>query len=214
MKVLKFQAPQENLEPDSDVPLQNTDEWLKNRLGKITASCFSKVLTKGGGVTRRKYMIQLAVERLTNRKEERYFSKEMEWGTMKEPEARGAYELISGAEVEQVGFIEIDGMIGCSPDGLVGEDGLLEIKCPNTSTHLDTFTKDDMPSNHKDQVQGQMMVTGREWVDFVSFDPRLPYKSQYFCKRIMRDDEYIDSELIPGIVGFSRDLDKLIIKLK
>jgi len=225
VKLNKFQtvlrtSQQANL-PDSDeVPLQNTYKWYFDRLGKITASKFSVALniikegSKSKGKTRKAYMIELAVERLTNTKTEGYTDKDMEWGITTEPQARCAYELDKKVQVEQVGFIEIDGMIGCSPDGLVGDDGLVEIKCPKSTTHLHTFDSGQVPAIHKAQLQGQMMVTNREWVDFVSFDPRLPLKAEYFCKRVMRDDEYIDNELRPGIEDFSKELDELIIKLK
>lgn len=192
---------------------QGEEEWHKCRLGMVTASEFSSVLAKGQGKTRHSYMLRLASERLTGVAPQGYTNAAMEWGTETEPQARGAYELFQDVQVEQVGFCRLDEWVGCSPDSLVGKDGLLEIKCPNTTTQIDTFLKDSVPAGHKAQIQGQLYVTGRKWCDFVSFDPRIPGKSQYFCKRVMRDDDYINNVLAPGIDKFVEDLKCLLNEL-
>lgn len=193
---------------------QNSEEWHKCRLGMVTSSQFSSVLAKGQGKTRRSYMLKLASERLTGMQSESYSNTAMEWGNETEPQARAAYRLFEDVEVEQVGFCKLGDWIGCSPDSSVGNKGLLEVKCPNTTTQIETFLKDIVPSRHKAQIQGQLYVTGREWCDFVSFDPRIPGKSQYFCKRVHRDDAYIDDILAPGIDKFVSELKELLEELK
>jgi len=168
---------------------QGTDEWFASRLGKITASEFANVLCKGAG--RGTYMLRLAAERLTGITQSTFSNSAMEWGTEHEGDAREYYETVGLCEVQQVGFVIFDEWIGGSPDGLVGEDGLLEIKCPNSSTHITNILKDKMPPKYVPQVQGLLWITGREWCDFVSYDPRVTSYS-FFCKRIFRDDEKIN----------------------
>jgi len=193
---------------------QGKEEWFKCRLSMVTASEFKSVLAKGEGKTRRTYMLKLASERLTGLSSQGYTNAAMEWGNETEPQARAAYELFQEVEVQQVGFCKLGQWVGCSPDSLVGNDGLLEIKCPNTTTQIDTILKGLVPPGHKAQIQGQLYVTGRQWCDFVSFDPRIPGKSQYFCKRVIRDDSYIDDILHPEIEKFVEELKKLVKKLK
>jgi putative phage-type endonuclease len=143
-------------------------------------------------------MAALIAERLTGVPADSYTNAAMQWGTEKEPEARAVYEFMHGVTVEQIGFVDhptID-MAGCSPDGLVGVDGLVEIKCPNTATHIDTLLGQKIPQKYEYQMQFQMACTGRKWCDFVSFDPRMPGDMQFFVKRLSRleDDRMADFE--------------------
>ncbi len=169
---------------------QGSEEWFAVRLGKVTASNFSVAIGKPG-VTRTKYMYKLMAEIGTKERESSYSNAAMEWGTETEPFARDYYEQINDCEVDQVGFVEYSEGIGVSPDGLVGNDGTLEIKCPYSSTHIGYVIKDKLPATYKAQVQGQLWATGRKWCDFVSYDPR--YKPRpYWSIRVERDEEYID----------------------
>lgn len=174
---------------------QRSQEWFAARLGIATASRFSAVLAKiktGEAAERRNYRAQLVVERLTGKQVETYQNSAMQHGTEQEPFARMAFAAKTGAIVDEVGFLRHAVIeAGCSPDGLIDDCGMLEIKCPfQTAVHIDTL-KNGMPKEHIPQVQGQMWIAGREWVDFVSFDPRMPEKLQLFVQRIMRDEEYI-----------------------
>lgn len=196
---------------------QGTDEWLELRLGKVTASRLSDVMSKGRGnapsKTRASYMLQLAAERLTGQPEDSFTNKYMEWGNECEPQARAMYEFDSGNDVQEVAFIEVDNDFGVSPDGLVGANGLLEIKCPKTTTQIERFLAGEFPKEYKAQVQGQLLASERLWCDFVSFDPRLSAEAQYFCIRVDRDDEYIE-DLQNGIDQFNAELNDMILKLK
>jgi predicted phage-related endonuclease len=158
-------------------------------------------------------MYQLAAEILTGQIQDSFSSEYMEWGTETEPAAREIYELENNERVEQVGFICLDNSIGVSPDGLVGPDGLLEIKCPKTSTQLSYFIDQKLPGVYRAQVQGQLMVTGRQWCDFVSYDPRINAKAGYMQIRVERDEEYI-GELLTGINTFIGELGELLKKLR
>lgn len=193
---------------------QNSPEWFEARLGMVTASNFSKVLAGGQGKTRRSYMLQLAAERLTKERTEGYTNAAMEWGNETEPQARAAYELFQEVNVELIGFCKTDDWVGCSPDAFVGDEGLLEIKCPTTTTQISRFIDDVFPISYKAQVQGQLLGTGRQWCDFVSFDPRIAGKAQYFCKRVERDEDYINHTLWPGINRFVEELEQLLGQLK
>lgn len=192
---------------------QGTDEWFSLRLGVITASRFSDVLAKGKGITRQNYMMDLAAEILTDAKAEQYTNQYMEWGTKTEPQARAMYELDSGIEVDLISFIKHDKMrVGCSPDGLVSNNGLVEFKCPKTTTQIETILKGKMPPCHNPQVQGQLWISEREWCDFVSFDPRIKTGSSYFCVRIYRDEDYIKN-LENEVSIFESELMELVDKL-
>jgi putative phage-type endonuclease len=173
---------------------QRSPDWFAARLGKVTASHFSDVMAKGRGggasKTREKYMMQLLAERVSGSPEESYQNKWMEEGTEKEPDGRFLYEWITGTQVGQIGFVEFSEDVGCSPDGLVGEEGLLELKCPKLTTHLSYILKDALPSEYKAQVQGQMWVCERKWCDFVSYHPDCK-KQELFIHRVERDDAYI-----------------------
>lgn len=194
---------------------QRTPEWFAARLGRATGSCFADILAKtkaGESASRRNYRAKLVCERLTGRAEEGFTNAAMAWGTEHEPLARTAYEAETGLMVQEVGFIQHPEMMaGVSPDGLVGDSGLVEIKCPNTATHIDTLLA-GMPSGHIAQVQGQMWICGCEWCDFVSFDPRMPDELQLYVQRIYRDEEYIKT-LADEVERFLSEVDMLCANL-
>lgn len=189
---------------------QGTQEWLDMRLGYVTASRFKDVLAGGKGITRNSYMMQLAAEIVTNQVEESYSNSAMEWGTATEPQARSMYELNNFVDVEQVTFITHDTInAGYSPDGLVGNNGLIEIKCPKTTTHIETVLSGKMPTGHIPQVQGGLWLAEREWLDFISFDPRIISDKSYFCIRVYRDESYIKN-LESEVIKFNEELSKII----
>ncbi len=193
---------------------QGSSEWLDLRLGFITASKFKDVIAGGAGKTRKSYMLQIAAEIVTGERLPTFSNSAMEWGTATEPQARSMYELENCFTVEEIAFAYFDDKkIGCSPDGLIGNDGLVELKCPNTTTQIETFLSGKMPTGHKPQVQGQLWVMDRDWCDFVSFDPRINGASSYFCQRIHRDEEYI-KELSSKCDLFLGELGDLVEKLK
>jgi putative phage-type endonuclease len=197
---------------------QRTEEWFKARLGKVTASKVADVLAKtktGVSASRANYLSDLVVERLTGQQAEFYQNEAMQWGTETEPQARMAYEAQTNNLVDEEGFIDHPSIanLGCSPDGLVGDSGLIEIKCPNSKTHIDTLLSGKAPSKYIPQMQTQMAVTGRKWCDFVSFDPRLPEDLQLFIVRVERDDEYI-ANLEKEVSAFLQEVDETVNKLK
>ena len=194
---------------------QGSDGWLALRYGWTTASRFKDVMAKGQGKTRKSYMYQLAAEAISDMRQESFTNEYMEWGTETEPQAREMYEFISGNEVEEVSFIRLDeeNKIGCSPDGLIGDKGMIEIKCPKTTTQIETFLSGKMPASHKGQVQGQLWISGREWCDFVSFDPRIDGDASYMCVRAERDDEYIQ-ELSTACYTFTKELQEVVKQLR
>lgn len=177
---------------------QGSQEWLLARAGHATASRFADVMAKvrtGEAKTRSDYRWELVTERLTGQPVPQYVSKAMQRGTLLEPEARAAYEAETGDLVERVGFLPHPSIewCGASPDGLIGKDGGCEIKCPdNPVIHVQTI-KGGMPEEHRPQVQGGMWVTGRQWWDFISYDPRMPESMQLYVERIKRDEAYIES---------------------
>lgn len=196
---------------------QGTEEWFTIRIGKVTASRVADVIAKtksGYSASRDNYMAQLVCERLTNQKAEGFTNAAMQHGTETEPLARAAYEALKDVLVDEVGFVPHPAiqMAGASPDGLVGDDGLIEIKCPNTATHIDTLLSETVPTKYYTQMQFQLACTGREWCDFVSFDNRLPEELQLFIKRVPRDDTYIKL-MEAEIVQFLAELDDKINKL-
>lgn len=175
---------------------QRTDEWFKARLGKVTASRIGDIMAKtksGYGAARKNYMAQLLCERLTGMREETFVSAAMQRGTDLEAKARATYILTNGDLVEEIGFVEHPNieMSGASPDGLVNDDGLIEIKCPNTATHLEFIRTKKPKSEYILQMQWQMACTGRSWCDFVSYDDRLPEKFAFYSIRLKRDDDLI-----------------------
>jgi len=197
---------------------QRTEEWFAARLGKVTASKVADVLAKtktGVSASRANYLSDLVVERLTGQQAEFYQNEAMQWGTETEPQARMAYEAYKNVLVDEEGFIDHPTIanFGCSPDGLIGVDGLIEIKCPNSKTHIDTLLSGKAPSKYIPQMQTQMAVTGRQYCDFVSFDPRLPEDLQLFVVRVNRDDEYI-ANLEEEVVAFLNEVEETVNKLK
>ena len=174
---------------------QRDADWYAARIGKATASRFKDAIAtlKSGdpAQAQRDYVTELVVERLTGQRVQKYVTAAMQWGDH-EPEARTAYERVTGTSVEETGFVAHDTLLaGCSPDGLVDWDGLIEIKCPyNSAVHIETLLR-GMPDEHIPQVQGQMWITGRQWCDFVSYDPRMPVELQLHVQRIQRDPGFI-----------------------
>ena len=196
---------------------QRSTEWFNARLGKVTASRVADVIAKtktGYSTSRENYMAQLVCERMTGTQGESYNNAAMQWGTDQEPLARAAYEAAKDVLVGEVGFITHPTIIaaGASPDGLVGDDGLIEIKCPNTATHIDTLLSEKVPSKYNTQMQWQMVCTGRKWCDFVSFDPRMPEGLQLFIQRVDFDAEYVKM-LEAEITEFLGELETKIERL-
>ena len=197
---------------------QRSDAWFQARLGKVTASRVADVIAKtksGYSASRDNYMAQLICERLTGQQGESFTNAAMEWGTQTEPLARSAYENKRSLLVKEVGFINhprIE-MSGASPDGLVADDGLVEIKCPNTATHIDTLLSGKVPTKYITQMQWQMLCCQRKWCDFVSFDNRLPEHLQLFVQEVEFDPEYC-AMLEKEVVLFLTELDNKVAKLK
>lgn len=197
--------------------LQGSPEWHAARLGKVTASRVADVIaqTKSGwGASRTNYMAELIAERLTQTTGERFTNDAMRWGTEKEPDACAAYSFRLDLDLEEVGFIDHPSvaMSGASPDRLVGDVGLLEVKCPNTATHLDTLLSRAVPAKYVTQMQWQMAATGRAWCDFASFDPRLPESMSLFVQRVPRDDVMI-MELEREVRAFLGEVDAKLAAL-
>jgi putative phage-type endonuclease len=196
---------------------QRTDAWFQARLGKVTASKVADIIAKtqsGYAASRANYMAQLVCERLTGQKGEGFTNAALQHGIDTEPLARASYEALRDILVDEVGFVPHPTIImaGASPDGLVGEDGLLEIKCPNTATHIETLISKVVPGKYNTQMQFQMACTGRQWCDFVSFDNRLPEQFQLFVKRVLRDDKFI-KQMEDEVVKFLNELDIKIAQL-
>lgn len=196
---------------------QGSEEWLSLRLGKITASRVKDVLTKGRGTspskTSESYMMELTAEILTGKSKPFFENDAMRWGTETEPQARAMYAVNNDfVDVKEVAFVEHNEQVGISPDGLVGDDGLLEIKCPNTTTQLKRALSDDYSADYKAQIQMQLWVTGREWCDFLSFDPRLECAAGYLQQRVYRDEEYI-KEMKTKVYAFVKKMNELIEQL-
>lgn len=178
--------------------IQGSPEWFALRLGKVTASKIADLTAKtksGWGASRANYMAQLIVERLTGKPTESYTNAAMQWGTETEPQARAAYCFVTDNAVREVAFVAHPTipMTGASPDGLVNDDGILEIKCPNTASHIETLLGEPVADKYIKQMQWQMACAGRKWGDFVSFDPRLPAELQLKIIRVERDDALIAS---------------------
>lgn len=198
--------------------VQGTPEWFAARAGKVTASRVADVIAKtktGYSASRANYLAELLCERLTGVCEPGFTNAAMQWGKDQEPFARQAYEFRKAVEVYEVGFIdhpEIT-MSGASPDGYVGDDGLVEIKCPNTATHLETLLNGGVAGKYVTQIQWQLACTGRAWCDFVSFDPRLPAELQLHVERVPRDASLI-LDLEGEVGGFIRELDAKVAQLR
>lgn len=200
--------------------VHGTPEWMEARRGLVTASRCADVLAvlkKGGeGAPRRNYRMELAIEILTGNSIRHYVSPEMQWGIDQEQFARAAYEIKRNVLVETCGFYVHPQVarFGASPDGLVGSEGLLQIKCPNTSTHLAWMLEGTIPIDHAPQMLAEIACTGREWNDFASFDPRLPKHLQLFIRRMeRRDHEPLITQLEKEVERFNGELDKMLAEL-
>lgn len=196
---------------------QGSPEWHALRCGKVTASRIADMMAKtktGWGASRANYKAQLVAERLTGIVAEGYTNAAMEWGKEKEAEARAAYGFSTTHPVEIIDFVthpEI-AMSGASPDALVGDDGLVEIKSPNTATHIETLLGGTVPGKYMLQMQWQMACTGRTWCDFVSYDPRMPEDMRLFVRRLERDDELI-AEITKEVRAFLAEIDATVAQL-
>ena len=193
---------------------QQSEAWFAARLGKVTASRVKDVMAQGRGgapsATRRNYMMELLCQRLTGTREEGFSSAAMQRGTDLEPVARSAYEIDKGVMVVETGLIAHPRITGfaASPDGLVGADGMLEIKCPLTATHIAVMQSGKHDTQYDWQMLSQMACADRDWVDFVSFDDRLPSELQYVCYRFERDFNRIRT-MESAVVEFLEELDEL-----
>lgn len=197
--------------------VQGTPAWFAARLGKVTASRVADVIAKtktGYSTSRENYLVELALERITGVGQEAYTNAAMQWGTDNEPFARAAYEAKTGELVEEVGLVlhpRIE-QAGASPDGLVGRDGLIEIKCPNSATHIRTLQNKKPAGHYVTQMMWQMACTERAWCDFISFDPRMPQGLQLFVTRITRDDKVIE-HLEKEVTAFLEEVASMVNEL-
>jgi len=197
---------------------QGTEQWHLDRLGKATASRINdirSIIKSGEAASRKNYRAQLIVERLTGQKTDGFINSSMQFGIDNEPVARAMYEVMTGNDVDQVGFLNHPSieMSGASCDGLISTDGLIEIKCPNTATHIDYLLAGIVPTQYRNQMLWQMECTGRKWCDFVSYDPRMPEHMQMFCIRFERDDEELN-KIREDVVKFLDEVNEVIEKLQ
>lgn len=198
--------------------VQGTEEWHAARCGRITASRIADVMarTKSGyGAGRKNYMAELVVERMTEAPTEGFVSAEMRWGIEQEPSARFEYAMRC-ADVETIGFVlhpELD-YSGASPDGLVGDDGMVEIKCPNTATHIETIETGTIKRQYLLQMQWQMACTDRQWCDFVSYDPRMRDRRLIFYRQRVERDEKLIAEIRAEVEKFHGELRGKIERLQ
>jgi putative phage-type endonuclease len=198
---------------------QGSAEWRAARAGKVTASCMDKVLAKiktGEAAARRDYRAQIVAEILTGQPQDSGFvNDEMRWGIEQEPFAVGAYEVRFSKFTDPIGLVVHPSIerSAASPDRLVDSDGLLEVKCPKTATHLKYLTDGAVPNDYEPQMMWQMACTGRTWCDFVSYDPRLPANLRFFSKRLPRNDVRI-KELEREVLAFLVDVDRMLETIK
>lgn len=198
--------------------VQRTDEWFAERCGKATASRIADVIAQtktGWGASRYNYRAELVAERLTGIPQGGYQNAAMMWGVEHEDEAVSVYGIEHDALCEEVGFVPHPSipMSGASPDRLVGEDGLLEVKCPNTATHIETLLTGKVADKYIVQMQWQLACTGRQWCDFASYDPRMPADLSLWVKRIERDDGRI-GDLERAVEAFLSEVDEKVEALK
>lgn len=199
--------------------IQGSPEWFAMRLGKVTASKIADVMSKGKGGAEsagvRNYRAQLVCERLTGTVEETYTNGAMARGIELEPIARECYEFIKGVTVKQVAFVDHPTipMSGASPDGCLEDGGLIEIKVPNTATHIEYLLGGKPPAQYIPQMLWQMACTGAAYCDFVSYDDRLPEEMQLFIVRFHRDDAAI-AEMEAAVIAFNQSVEKMIADLK
>ena len=197
---------------------QRSEEWFTARLGKVTASRVADVIAKtktGYAATRGNYMTQLVLERITKTKADSFTSSAMQWGIDQEIFARGFFEAQTGQMVQEVGFIPhpLIEMAGASPDGLLDDgEGMIEIKCPESKGMIETLLTQKIPQNYYTQMQFQMACAGRNYCQYVVFDPRMPPKAQLFVKRVDRDNKYI-AEIETEIVKFLAEVDAQVQQL-
>ena len=198
--------------------IQRSPEWFAARCGSLGASQLADALAKtksGWGASRANLQAKLVVERLTGRQEESFTSAAMLWGQEKEDEARTAYSFMTGNEVTEVGLYKHPTIIGthASPDGLVGDDGCIEIKCPNSATHIETLKSNRIANKYIMQMQWQMICADRQWCDFVSFDPRMPGHLMLYVQRVKRDADmqmYLEAE----VAKFLQEVEQDVIELQ
>ena len=188
---------------------QNSDEWFALRRGKFTASTFKELFMGKDTQGYKDAIYRVAFERLTNQSPESFTNEYMQRGTELEPEARAWYEFEKEVDVESGGFFSYNDWIGASPDGLIGDSGLIEIKCPKFSTMMDYLIKKELPKNYYYQVHGQLFVTDREWCDFIAYHPSLPK----FVLRVNRDKE-VDKEILEKLFKAIKEVEQIINKLK
>lgn len=197
--------------------IQGSPEWMAARVGKASASRIADVMAKtksGYSTSRANYAAELVAERLTGTKDEKFTSRAMAHGTEQEPAARTMYEFMRDVTVKEVGVVLHDRieMACASPDGLVGDDGLIEIKCPLTATHIETLLGGPIDGEYMKQMQFQMACTGRLWCDFVSFDPRMAGDMQIHIQRVPRDGVMI-VEIEREVSAFLSEVDATVAKL-
>lgn len=190
---------------------QGEESWFQAKLGIISAGSFSKVLAKGQGTTRKKYMLKLAAEILTGTRRDTFQNADLLRGIEQEPQARREYEFIKGVSVDQIGFAR-KGRIGASPDGLVQGQGGIEIKSVIPETQIETILADKVPSVHRAQIQGNIMILDLEYMDFISYSPLLKNKNYMFIKRVYPDPAYIEN-LQKELLVFIRELDDLVERM-
>ena len=198
--------------------IQGSPEWFAARLGRVTSSRVADIVARtktGYSTSRANYLAQLLSERLTGTTGEGFTNAAMQWGIDHEAEARSAFEFRFDRNVTLIGFADHPtiAMSGASPDGLLENDGLVEIKCPNTATHIETLLSGAVPQKYETQMMWQMACTGRQWCEFISYDPRLPEAMALFVKRISRDEDRI-AELEAEVRSFLNELDSTIVDLQ
>lgn len=197
---------------------QRSAAWFQSRAGKVTASRIADVMARtktGYSTSRQNYLAQLVAERMTGQPQDSYTNAAMQWGIDTEPLARAAYEISHELFVTETGFHEHPNIIGsgASPDGMVDNSGLVEIKYPNTATHIEYILSRQIPQKYRLQMMWQMECTQREWCDFVSFDPRMPEKHQLLIIRVERDEALIDTirnEVIHFLAEVQETVDRLL----
>jgi putative phage-type endonuclease len=199
--------------------IQGTEEWLRYRAGRATASRVADIIARtktGWGASRANYAAQLVAERLTGVPAETFTNAAMAWGTATEPEACRAYAFYADADLTEIGFVDHPkiAMAGASPDRLVGSDGLLEVKCPQTATHIATLLGGAIPEKYRTQIQWQLAcMPERSWADFASYDPRLPESMRLFVQRVERDGEAI-AGMEAHVIDFLGEVDETVAQLR
>lgn len=197
---------------------QGTAEWYDARRGQVGASRISDIMARtksGPAASRKNYMCELLCARLTGKDFDQYESEAMRWGTEHEPEARAVYEAMTGNIVEECGFIVHPAIIGAgaSPDGLICPDGVLEIKCPGTSAHLETLLENHIDKKYQYQMAWQIECTARKWADFVSYDPRLPDKLSIKIIHFIPPFDMLE-DIRAGVIQFLKELDEMEYRLR